>query len=73
MHLTFLTRWIKHLTSQEAGEREAFAGYLLGECNMVVVFCKRLPQLQEVLHFIRKVNDRGYFSHVATIIELYTY
>ena len=71
MHLTFLTRRIKHFISQEAGERGAFAYYLLGECYMVVVFGERLPQLQEVLHFRRKMNDPGYFSHVVTIIELY--
>ena len=33
MHLKFLTRWIKHFTSQEVGERGAFAGCILGKCN----------------------------------------
>ena len=73
MHLTFLTRWIKHFTSQEVGERGAFADYLLGECNMAVVFCKRLPQLQEVLHFIKKMNEPVMVIWTTLFTRCYNY
>ena len=73
MHLTFLTRWIKYLTSQEAGERGAFAGYTLGECNMVVVFCKRLTRLLEVLHFIKKMNEPVMVIWTTLFTRCYNY
>ena len=41
---SFLTKWNKHFTSQKAGGEGAFAGRILGGA-MIVVFCKRLPQL----------------------------
>ena len=47
MHLKFLTRYVKHLTSQEVGGRGTFAGCILEECNLVtvVVFCKKVTSV----------------------------
>ena len=35
--LKFLTRWIKHLSSQEVGGRDVFAGCILGERNFCCI------------------------------------
>ena len=51
MHLKFLTRWIKHFTSQEVVERGAFEGCILGECN-----CCNLAHLN-VRSFLNKMDN----------------
>ena len=51
MHLKFLTRWIKHFTSQEVVERGAFEGCILGECN-----CCNLAHLS-VRSFLNKMDN----------------
>ena len=46
IHLRFLMQWIKSLTNQEVGWGVVFAGCIYWlRSVVVVVFCKKLPQL----------------------------
>ena len=57
MHFKFLTRWIKHLTRQEVVRGGVRLQVACWDSVMVVVFCKKLPQLQEMLLFPREINE----------------
>ena len=70
MHLKFLTRSIKHFqATNSTGEGGRRCLLHLGERgSMVVLFCKKLPQLWEIRLFIREKNEpmmaiRGGPSH----------
>ena len=70
MHLKFLTRSIKHFPSHKysAGGGGRCLLHLGGGGSMVVLFCKKLPQLWEMRLFIREKNEpmmaiRGGASH----------
>jgi len=54
MQFKFLTRSIKHLTSHK------YRGVQIGSRGrgaMVVLFCKKLPQLWEIFLFIWEMNE----------------